>query len=713
VGQQGSSMPIPQGATVGAPTQDKSLSDYMNPGGEKQGWTGKSWDWLNTGLISPQSMKEVIANVMTGKFGPISGGMNPMAAENMQSAADEAQTKHLGDVAHGRSGPSFYPSKAALMQGAAALPESAGKVMSGFTSPLTAILAALSGGTSMLPEGASAARTALSIPQTLAGGAFAVQGGQQAFSPAQQGETSDDTLQRRLMGGAQMLGGIAGAHASVGDALKATIPSGEGLRTTAQKYFNIGPELTRDAVTAREGQVADITAGNKENLLKARSEHEAKVGDIERENQAKEEAAQQKYSQKVQTVQEANRQAKESVAQRQQLTQEAGGHAKELSQHLTDLYKTETEKGKAMFPDVQGSVDSTELVAAMKGAKDKLQGTTKAPPVLERIIGSFEKEQTQTNGPMVAGRRFDLSNPNDLTAYRKYKESGAFTPEEVARAEGTGVSKPVDYAQLRGFSSELGDAISNANLANDERASLVEARNKIDGMTRTLAEKEGKLGQFEEARQNWKQLERTFNRTWSDRSGVASPIARALQMKDPVSGEILPQRVMDFLAKDQNYSLAQKMLGRYKGRTDLLQVMKEKLDQAGKLPSKYAEKPLPTQEVASKKPFPTSQAISLKEMPPDVDPQALKAEALGKTSQGLRSMTGIRGALDLLAILHTITTGNPISMAYPLGRRGLSYGLETSAAKRFLTKPTAADAAALKSKNVFPSKAAAKAAEKP
>lgn len=123
--------------------------------------------------------------------------------------------------------------------------------------------------------------------------------------------------------------------------------------------------------------------------------------------------------------------------------------------------------------------------------------------------------------------------------------------------------------------------------------------------------------------------------------------------------------------------------------------MKEKSDQAGGLPKRMKETALPNPPAE----------------PAPVDPQALKAKALQQTAEGMRSMKGIRGALDLVALIHFLS-GNPGSVLYPLGRRALSRAISSDTAMRFLTQPSEAELQMVNPKKVYPNKAAAIAAKK-
>lgn len=153
----------------------------------------------------------------------------------------------------------------------------------------------------------------------------------------------------------------------------------------------------------------------------------------------------------------------------------------------------------------------------------------------------------------------------------------------------------LDFNRLHGYFSELGCELGTKDLPGDERAALTSARSAVESQMRDLAEDDGKFNRFAEAQKNWKQYENTFNKSWSDPRGVASPIARALQAKNPATGEPIPERVAQILSEPKSYKLAQELLGKYgSAKTDVLQLMKEKLDQAATMPKTLKVSPLPT-----------------------------------------------------------------------------------------------------------------------
>jgi hypothetical protein len=69
-----------------------------------------------------------------------------------------------------------------------------------------------------------------------------------------------------------------------------------------------------------------------------------------------------------------------------------------------------------------------------------------------------------------------------------------------------------------------------------------------------------------------------------------------LQAKNPATGELIPERVAQILSEPKSYKLAQQLLGKYgSAKTDVPQLMKEKLDQAATMPKALKETPLPAE----------------------------------------------------------------------------------------------------------------------
>lgn len=392
-------------------------------------------------------------------------------------------------------------------------------------------------------------------------------------------------------GGSQVVAGELAAKGSkaIPGAVKATAKAAtEGMVPTAQKYLNIGPDLTERAVQKSQAEAAET---------------------------------QSKYQEKLEAARGANEAAKQSYLQRQQLQTEVMGHASELADHLPELAERERAVAKSLYPDIEGTADASELSGKLQDAIDsKLQGSEKAPAILTRILKELEPEDPLA-GYGKGARTINGTPLDELPpAARSRILQSLSESERAAYSEPAGM--PLDFERVHGYYSELGREMANKDLPGDERAAMANARGVLEQTMRKMAEGDKQLGRFVEAQKNWKQYENTFNKSWSDSRGVASPVARALQAKNPATGELIPERVAQILSEPKNYKLAQELLGKFKGaKTDVLQLMREKLEQAGTLPKTLKETPLPER--------PTEPAA--------VDPQALKAQALHDTAQGMRS----------------------------------------------------------------------------
>jgi len=77
------------------------------------------------------------------------------------------------------------------------------------------------------------------------------------------------------------------------------------------------------------------------------------------------------------------------------------------------------------------------------------------PKSLQAILESTTK-QPKTTGPSIMGRVMDLSNPNDLLAFQRFKAQGVFSPEEIARIEGGVAKTNWGFEEAKQLRSDLG-----------------------------------------------------------------------------------------------------------------------------------------------------------------------------------------------------------------------------------------------------------------
>lgn len=320
-------------------------------------------------------------------------------------------------------------------------------------------------------------------------------------------------------------------------------------------------------------------------------------------------------------AQQKNAANKSGVLERGELEGTSQKTAQSLGNALQTMREHETAVAKALYPDIQGAADPATLQKGLQAAIDKnLRGSEKVPPVLSRILKETSEVPGKSTGPAIQGRTLDLSNPNDLLAYQRYKAQGVFAPEEVERIEGKNAGG-LDFDKLHGYYSELGRESRNPNLPGDERATNAAAREVVGNEMQRMAEAENKSYRFGVAQKNWARLENTFYNT-STTNG--SPIARALRRVDPITKQVRPEEVQAILSSPRSYAIAQRLLSQYKSGTDVqaaLQLMREQMAQAKTLPKTVKELPVPkgpTREIFD--PVAARREILQNRVPPPVTP---------------------------------------------------------------------------------------------
>lgn len=491
------------------------------------------------------------------------------------------------------------------------------------------------------------------------------------------------------------------------------------LAAKVRDFAGTGADLTEQKVKAWQGKNSEVTADNQQSLAAARSAHETEVSDIERDNAKATTEAQDKWVRRAQVISDANKKGEAQVALRKQLEQEAKQHSTDLVQHLPELAKQAFEEGKAKYDaaDVNGLADTEKLHEDLESVVDqKLKGIGGIPPVLAKVMKSVEPPPDLLSQASVfggAGKAARGAGKGDLAMSGEFRRLNNLDgPERLQYIHPEGEDPP-DFNKLHEMMSDLGNAAAKAKMP-DERAALWEAHNVIDSHMKKLSDAEGKTALFEDAQKTYNQNFNTFKKTWKDAKGEASPIARALQSKDPVSGEILPTHAIDILMKDKNYTLAKQLLDRYPAaRVDLLNQLKDKTGRIKDLPESFEPKPLPTQAVIPQKGMPTSQHISLKEPPEALDIPGDKAEIIRKKAEMLGSFQGRGMFIDTAALLSAPKTGG-LSLAVPVARRLLAKRMAANAKRGgSLVQLTPAEENMIKSTQVYSSKKAALAARKP
>jgi hypothetical protein len=141
------------------------------------------------------------------------------------------------------------------------------------------------------------------------------------------------------------------------------------------------------------------------------------------------------------------------------------------------------------FP--QGAIDPKPIMEGVNQLKaDIVKTPEKYPAGLAQML---EPETKQTTGPRVMGGHLDLSDPAQLASYQKMKASGAFTPAEIARMEGS-TSDMWRADQAKQWRSKIGAALTKTQ--GPMKAVLTDAYDNLTQQMRKAADQSGALSDF-------------------------------------------------------------------------------------------------------------------------------------------------------------------------------------------------------------------------
>lgn len=526
-------------------------------------------------------------------------------------------------IAQGRPTAAFFDQ---LKQGTA---QSTADLLRSFSSPVSLALAAASGGESVLGESFPALAKMLRALQLGSGAVFTGQGAKEAATGKRPGENTPDMLERRLGSAGQATLGAAGTANAVAPTV------GAGLRSMGGASDPLAEQAARDVGKNR--------------------------ADIEKENRQ----AAEEHAKSVKKVREGNDASRKAVSAGATADQTAAHLTAQISEALPTLAEAVRAEAKAAYPHIEGTTPGADIHAELQTIlDDKLKGAGPVPTSISRILSDTENKSTgaggwgKSSGPTVGGRHFDLSNPNDLKSYQAMKAQGFFTPSEIARMEGTSGGE-VSFDDLHGMYSELGRDLYRPG-APDSLAAISDARKYIGKLMQDHAENEGKQDQFNEAQHKWMVYENVFRNT-SLKNG--SPLARALEYRDPITKKLRPAEVRRVLSGPRAYDLAYSLLER-----EYPEMSKEIRRSLGLMNQQNAfarEAP----KVAKIKAEPEAKAP--KTTPDEFNPATWRREQLEKSARGLR--------------LHSGDVGTPFRLRYLPAKLGLQKLLSNPSIQRWLT----------------------------
>lgn len=473
-------------------------------------------------------------------------------------------------------------------------------------------------------------------------------------------------------------------------------PISEMARDTARRVVRAGPaQLERAETAAGTGRESAITA-NREAAVRAKGEYRQAEAARGAEHQAAEEAARQEHvgqlaewekhtqegvraveekraqqatqhAEKVKGVQEANKQAQAQVAQREQFIQQSGQHAEQLADSLQELEKAANKEAKEMYPKITGTAEGGgERVgeAVRAAAEQRLKGSGTMPDVIQRIVNDYAPKQA--GEPLeIFGEAVDPDSP----IAQGLLEDPNLPPEIRAQLE-AGTTKEPTFETLHGQYSELGREYwrgQNAGMPGDSLASIAAARDVVAGEMQALAKAAGKTGEFAKAQKNYAQFQNTFHNSMSPARG-GSPVARALDAIDPITGKLRPDYVRQALSETKAHKLATQLLSRYKNApVAILKAMKDALDQADLLPKKAKVLAEPTAPKPIADFVPKEQpTLALPEPPAPLD--KFKYPGFKKVPQPFNREQFVRGRTQQAAEELQATKGFTGLYRHPVGR---------------------------------------------
>lgn len=504
-------------------------------------------------------------------------------------------------------------------------------------------------------------------------------------------EPTPENVQAPLLQGATIAGAAGGAQApEAGAAYRATKAvaqaAPEAIRRTTQEALGAG---TRAVQKAQEKIDAYNTAAqadfkgkmdtfaDKIDMEKARSQVDlekfrADRAEVTRQN-AQALADHQREVKELQAINDMRTQAHEAAkaqqAQRVQLVNDIQVNGGTLATELKGLEKSARATGGAMFNEIEQAVDAKGVKAdlptlskAVAAGRAKLAGSEEKIKIFDSILGATQGESVGTSvGSVEPG----------TSLYNTLVEQGAINPASV------------DFRNLKGYYTELGEKLATGNLPGDVYSALGVVRQSIGNEMQRMATEAGVGEKLPPARAYWHRFEKTFH----DMRPVAqggSPLARAFRAVDP------DYAVAPFTGPAGNRAV--NMLEQYDPR--LAGVARQTIAKANQvkaigtkaikapglkaLPEPPTPKPMPSPPTI--RPTPNAPEAPTMKM---LDPEQVRREQVERVADYLRGESGWRiwsdvGAIGLAtrAMLHGQPAAAAGYMAFPITRRFAGAAME-------------------------------------
>jgi hypothetical protein len=335
---------------------------------------------------------------------------------------------------------------------------------------------------------------------------------------------------------------------------KKAIQDAENKTKDESAQHELDVQAIKDENARLEQEARDKTAKRNEKaegrhkraLTKQEEEHQAKVDEIAEQNAKAEQEASRKTAEAQKTAKDeydkAVAESKEQESKRGQLARQEIVLRDRLATRLKNIKINAKAYVDGQWDAIRKAVGNATtplepLIETVEQAKNKFEGSKEKVREFEDILARAQHDGARDD-LLEATARSNFGKPyikldtmQKVTVDRAVKES----EEDYARARGETIENAtIDYAHLRGYSSELGkllqvDALGrNVNgLDSDVIHAISTVKKKVDGMVDEMANNAGVGAKLKKAKADY----RTYKQVFYEPTGLSksgSPVAQGL-----------------------------------------------------------------------------------------------------------------------------------------------------------------------------------------
>lgn len=656
----------------------------------EKGAIRKAWDWANKGLISGDTLLNLVGNLS----GPKPPDMKPGETTAQYLKRNESTISP------------DHPYLAAIRSGLAGAVTDTYDTASGFTSPAGLALLAAGALSKALPA-ASKLQPAIKALLLGSGGVYLTEGSKQLGTGAGKLQAegaslinpltwSPESSREMLQGGATaFMGGYGVGEGGAGLAREGAAKVGPALRRTGQSILDLGPELTEKAVKDVSAKHAEKTATaeakqaaeNEKTALANREkieEHADKVREVARKN----EEQNAEHALAKAEVDERNAAATEKQTRRGELARNLKEGSAKLGQGIKQLDAQVRAEANAKYNTVRNKVandigtEASPVADAVRYArKNLIRGSEES---IKQFTSILKREPSEEAMAALDAAR-NSSDPAAREFAKKYDELSGI---EEAADEG----KPLKFEDWKGYSTELGEKLAKGNLPDDVYRALKYVKEKVDLQKQIIADRNNAGAELADADNFF----RRYMETFYDKPSAVAATLDAVGKFDPdyyASPFVRGKSAKIGIAALQKYSpelanLAQSLRGMDEEFKSLPKTAK--LENYPEPPKPVEAPPKPKLEEPKQVPKPKA---------PTVDPQELKRKQLGRMAESLRGFRRYDAFILMNSVVWSFLGGGwKALLAEPAvlaGKVAIGKALSRPAVIEWLTKPQPEDLAAL------------------